>query len=139
MTAVTQQGSRGEFRRLFGYVRPHLPTFLVAVALTALVGGLETVITAMVIPLVDGLKIGSEGLVVAEGAGGVSRLVRSLFPAGPAYWPVLAGALVVITAVKGSAEYAANMLMTSTGLSVVTIPSGRIIVRVHALTWYRLK
>jgi subfamily B ATP-binding cassette protein MsbA len=119
MTGVTQHGSRGEFRRLFGYVRPHLLTFLTAVVLTALVGGLETVITALVIPLVDGLKTG-DSLTVSAQTGGISGAIRGLFPAGASYWPVLAGALVVITATKGVAEYSANMLMTRTGLHVVT-------------------
>ena len=68
---------------------PYLLTFLFAVALTALVGGLETVITALVIPLVDGLKSGAEGLTVSGQAGGISRFIRGLFPAGSAYWPAL--------------------------------------------------
>jgi subfamily B ATP-binding cassette protein MsbA len=120
MADVTQHDSRGEFWRLFGYVRPHLPAFLLAVVLTALVGGLETVVTALVIPLVDGLKTGAEGLAVTGQGGGVSRFVRDLFPAGAAYWPALAATLVAIAACKGVAEYAANMLMTTTGLRVVT-------------------
>src|SRR6185369_10882314 len=101
MTAVTQQGSRGEFRRLFGYVRPHLPTFLLAVLLTALVGGLETVITALVIPLVDGLKSGEANLAVSAQGSAASRAIRGLFPDGAGYWPALAASLVVITAFKG--------------------------------------
>src|SRR3954464_8270118 len=101
MADVTQHDSRGEFWRLFGYVRPHLPAFLLAVVLTALVGGLETVVTALVIPLVDGLKTGAEGLAVTGQGGGVSRFVRDLFPAGAAYWPALAATLVAIAASKG--------------------------------------
>ncbi len=120
MTGVAEQRSQGEFWRLFGYVRPHLPTFLLAVVLTALVGGLETVVTALVIPLVDGLKSGADGLTVAASGGSLSGTIRGLFPDGAAYWPALAVTLVVITGCKGAAEYAANMLMTSTGLAVVT-------------------
>ena len=120
MSGVARQPSRSEFWRLFGYVRPHLPVFLLAVVLTALVGGLETLVTALVIPLVDGLKGGAGGLEVAGGGSWVTRAIRGLYPEGSAYWPALAGSLVVITVFKGTAEYASNMLMTRTGLKVVT-------------------
>jgi ATP-binding cassette, subfamily B, bacterial MsbA len=97
-----------------------MSVFLFAVALTALVGLLETVVTAMVIPLVDGLKTGADGVTVAAGGSWLTQSVRGLFPAGAAYWPALAGMLVAVTALKGTAEYASNMLMTRTGLKVVT-------------------
>lgn len=120
MAGPTQQPSRSDFWRLFGYVRPHLAKFLIAVLLTALVGGLETLVTALVIPLVDGLKSGGDTLTVAAQGTSLTRAIRGLFPEGSSYWPVLAGTLVVVTSCKGLAEYASNMLMTSTGLRVVT-------------------
>jgi len=114
--------TRGEFLRLFAYVRPHAGAFVLAVMLTALVGALETIVTALVIPLVDGLSSSAAGGlgVGAEGSTGLGGFLSGLFPSGPRYWPVLAGTLVLITFVKGASEYSSNMLMTRTGLRVVT-------------------
>jgi len=120
MAAHAYQPGQGQFIRLFRYVKPYLGVFLLAVLLTALVGALETVVTALVIPLVDGLSAAG-GAAIANGPRtGMSTFIRGLFPTGTAYWPVLAASLVVITATKGLAEYTSNMLMTRTGLKVVT-------------------
>lgn len=122
MTEAEHRHPRSEFLRLFAYVRPHAAVFVLAVFLTALVGGLETVVTALVIPLVDGLKSSPQDSLALGAAGtqGLTGFIRGIFPTGAAYWPMLAGSLVVITLVKGLSEYASNMLMTRTGLKVVT-------------------
>ena len=118
MSGSDHRTNRGEFWRLFAYVRPYAGLFVVAVLLTALVGVLEAVVTALIIPLVDAI----EGVGVGDAASpfNLSHFVRSIFPEGTGYWVALSASLVLLTAAKGLAEYGANMIMSSTGLKIVT-------------------
>jgi subfamily B ATP-binding cassette protein MsbA len=118
MQAPRQQIHRGDFWRLFAYVRPYVWVFLLAVALSALVGVLETAVPALVALVVDKLQAGAEAPAAAAWWDPI-QLVRGVFPEGPAFWPALAVGLVALTLCKGAAEYAGNMLMTGTGLKVV--------------------
>ena len=122
MTEAEHRHPRSEFLRLFAYVKPHAAVFVLAVLLTALVGGLETVVTALVIPLVDGLKSSpSDSLALgAAGSNGLTGFIRGLFPAGAAYWPILAGSLVVITLVKGPSASASLLVLPGPALKVAT-------------------
>jgi subfamily B ATP-binding cassette protein MsbA len=116
MSGPERRDSHSDFLRLFAYVRPYAPLFVLAVFLTALVGLLEAVVTALVVPLVDAI----EGSAVSTGPFDFLPVIRSIFPEGTGYWPALAATLVAITCVKGLAEYGANMIMTGTGLKIVT-------------------
>src|SRR5438128_2109543 len=110
----------GNFWRLFGYVRPYVWVFLLAVLLSAVVGVLEAVPMALLGAIVDALKLGASLPVAALPEGGNPvELVKHALPSGPRFWPVLAITLIAITLCKVTAEYAANLLMTRTGLKVV--------------------
>lgn len=119
MSEDAAQQRKGDFLRLFGYVRPYLWSFLLAVLLTAMVGVLEAVVTALVVPMVDMLNAVGQSTIPVAGRFDIGALLRDIFPSGSRYWIALAATLVVVTACKGIAEYAANMLMTKTGLRVV--------------------
>src|SRR5689334_18674466 len=97
MSGANPGKSKGEFWRLFAYVKPFAWVFVCAVLLTAVVGMLEAVVTALVVPLVDALKSGGAAAVEPVGQFDLSGRLRGFFPEGQAYWPTLAAALVGIT------------------------------------------
>jgi ATP-binding cassette, subfamily B, bacterial MsbA len=123
MTASEPHQVRGSFTRLFAYVRPYAWVFALAVVLSAVVGALEAVPMALIGAIVDGLNLsvgpaGAAGLPEAAGFSPV-QIVRAVLPSGEAFWPAIAATLVAVTVLKGAAEYAANLLMTGTGLKIV--------------------
>ena len=118
LIATDQRFSQPEMRdlrRLLKYLRPHWPTFTLAILAMLVVGLLESAIGGLIVPIFDQAFV--------QGAGqrtptifGLQRLIPEA-PLGA--WKMISILLIVFTFAKGIAEYLSTYLMARIGQSAV--------------------
>jgi len=105
-----------EFTRILRYLRPHLSTFILAIAAMILVAFFETATAALLVPIFD--------QAYETGAGEKSQTLFNLqkfIPQNDWYqaWLMISVLLLTFTIIKGIAEYFSSYLMAKIGQSAV--------------------
>jgi len=104
-----------DFRILLKNVRPYAGLFAVAFILMTLVGVFEAGRTALLKSIIDILSPPAVATV-----GLAARIdVSHYLPSGVNALPIIAGLLILFTAVRGSSEYLSNVLMWRIGVGAV--------------------
>jgi len=108
-----------ELRRLFGYLRPHIGLFLLAILLMHVVALSEGVIRALLVPISDGLLAASGALRAVPRANNLIDFQRYLPLNTEGSWYLIAVLLIAFTAVKGIADFFSNYVMARVGQKAV--------------------
>src|SRR5687768_412797 len=104
-----------DLRRLLEYLRPHWPTFTLAILAMLVVGLLESAIGGLIVPIFDQAFVQGAGQRTAT-IFGLQRLIPEA-PLGA--WKMISILLIVFTLAKGIAEYFSTYLMARIGQSAV--------------------
>lgn len=105
-----------DFTRLLKYLRPHLTTFVLAIAAMILVALFETATMALLVPIFDqasGSNLGQKTQTLFN--------LQKLIPQGDWYgaWKMISILLLAFTLVKGVAEYFSSYLMAKIGQTAI--------------------
>src|SRR5687768_1848309 len=104
-----------DLRRLLEYLRPHWPTFTLAILAMLVVGLLESAIGGLVVPIFEQALSQNEGPRSSTLFG-----LQHLIPQDPlGAWKMISILLIVFTLAKGIAEYFSTYLMARIGQSAV--------------------
>lgn len=116
---------RNEIRRLLGYLRPYVPRLALGILLMALMGAVEFLVAFALRPAFDVIlnpHSTAQALVLFQIP--YTHRVIDLHSFAPRHfhnvWTVFAVALMLMTLVKGVAEYVGSILIQHVGLSAVT-------------------
>src|SRR5687768_10814371 len=104
-----------DLRRLLKYLRPHWPTFTLAILAMLVVGLLESAIGGLIVPIFDQAFVQGAGQRTAT-IFGLQRLIPEA-PLGA--WKMISILLISFTIAKGIAEYLSTYLMARIGQSAV--------------------
>ena len=104
-----------DFKRLFGYLKPHLPLFVIAIIAMVLTALFETAIGALLVPLIDQFNTGG-----VKGSATLFNL-QNLIPTEPWFraWIYIAGFLLGFTILKGISSYISAYFMAKIGQAAV--------------------
>ncbi len=104
-----------DLKRLLSYVRPHWPTFLLAVVAMVLGAVFETAIGALLVPIFD------QFLQNANGETKTLFDLNSLIPREDWFraWMAISAMLITFAVLKGVAEYFSSYLMAKIGQSSI--------------------
>jgi subfamily B ATP-binding cassette protein MsbA len=104
-----------EFKRLFKYLRPHLPSFGLAIVAMIFVAVFETAVGAMLIPIFN------QFMPPAAQNSQALNYLQNLIPKDDWYrgWLIISVLLLSFTVLKGVAEYFSSYLMAKIGQAAV--------------------
>lgn len=113
----------GKLGRLFSFLRPYVPLFLVALVLMAFVGAFEALTALLIRPVFDQVLApaqGTEALPFEIPFSDRVVILRDLMPAwGENPWVIVAFAIVFVTVGKGLSEFFGTYSIHYVGQSVV--------------------
>jgi len=113
----------GKLGRLFSFLRPYVPLFLVALVLMAFVGAFEALTALLIRPVFDQVLApaqGTEALPFEIPFSDRVVILRDLLPAwGENPWVIVAIAIVFVTVGKGLSEFFGTYSIHYVGQSVV--------------------
>jgi subfamily B ATP-binding cassette protein MsbA len=104
-----------DFRRLYKYLRPNLPLFVIAICAMVLTALFETATGALLVPLLDQFQTSN-----AVASSTLFNL-HQLIPENDWYraWLIIAGLLLGFTILKGATSYISAYLMAKIGQAAV--------------------